>query len=151
MQRTTKLRVFLSSSSADSGLVDLLVRLLRFHGAQCWCSNDGLAGGDDWRRVLEQTLRACSHLVLVVSKSAASSEWINRELSFFRSSDAERRIVPLLLDATPTSTIDPMLDRIQHVDCRGSLAAGIEDLFAALDLWVPAPRLHARHRSPISW
>ena len=49
---------FISFSSKDQQIVDLLAHILRFHGIRTWISSSSLTGGEQWPREISEALRA---------------------------------------------------------------------------------------------
>lgn len=72
--------IFISHSSKDDATVRQLREWLEVHGNLPWVDSRQLTGGDALRLTLETQVRAASHVVVVVSIDALSSEWVQQEV-----------------------------------------------------------------------
>ncbi|HEV7912758.1 MAG TPA: toll/interleukin-1 receptor domain-containing protein [Albitalea sp.] len=110
--------VFISYSRQDRDLVTLAARLLRAGGATVFLDVSDIADGDKWEAVLLKAIAGCERIMVFWSAAAAASRWVEREWRTALS--LNKRIVPLILDATP---LPPQLAEFQ----------GVPDLVAMLE------------------
>ena len=92
-------RVFVSHCSEDYYFVDFLTELLKFHHVGVWVDQSNLEAGGEFPSDIEQALATCSALLIVVSQHSSKSRWMVREVSYFRAVNADRPVIPLVLDA----------------------------------------------------
>ena len=52
---------------------------------------------------LEDALAASRYLIVIASPNSAASEWVGKEIEYFRAHGAENRIIPFIVDGTPFS------------------------------------------------
>ena len=91
--------VFISYSRSDSGVVTLAANLLKAGGATVFLDVVDIAYGADWQQVLRDSIGLCERVLVFWSQAAADSKWVTREWKM--AAEAGKRIVPILLDATP--------------------------------------------------
>ena len=102
--------VFISYSHRDREIVSAAARLLRSGGATVFQDIADIKAGTRWKAALFQALDQCERVMVFWSSAAASSEWVERE---WRSAlEANKKIVPMLLDDTP---LPPPLSEFQGV------------------------------------
>lgn len=110
--------VFISYAREDRGPVMLAARLLRAGGATVFLDVHGIPEGEKWEPALKRAIERCERIMVFWSAAAAASQWVERE---WRAALAlNKRIVPLMLDATP---LPPPLAEYQ----------GVPDLVEMLD------------------
>lgn len=71
--------VFISHSSRDNSFVDELAAGLRGAGLKVWLDNQQLPDGARWVREIQQAVESCGAFVVVMSRAARESEWVERE------------------------------------------------------------------------
>src|SRR6266849_1324383 len=104
-------RIFISYCREDRPFVDRLLKKLAKLPVQPWQDVQELVVGQDWRHDIDQALRNCSLLLLVLSKISRHSPYVNYEWAFAMGAGA--RVVPILREAVP---LHPRLDGIQYID-----------------------------------
>ena len=92
-------RVFVSHCSEDYYFVDFLTELLKFHHVDVWVDRSSLEAGGEFPSDIEQALATCGALIIVISQHSPKSQWMAREVSHFRAVNADRPVIPLVLDA----------------------------------------------------
>jgi tetratricopeptide (TPR) repeat protein len=119
--------IFISYSSDDRPLAlrlaDDLARLY-----PVWIDRQGLAGGSEWSRDLEQALRDCAVFLVVVSDASNASDWVRREILLANQLDKVR--VPVLKEGDGILPL-PLVD-VQYVDFRAEYEGGLQDLLKVL-------------------
>ncbi len=121
-------KVFISHSWKDNDTAKNIARYLKQDGAEVWIDHRRISGGDSLPDRIGNALKWCDTLVLVWSKSAESSKWVNKEWKAALSLD--KKIVPCLLDDTE---IPILLCDILYIDFK-NFSKGYKELLRALDL-----------------
>jgi len=113
-----KPRVFVSHAHADASNVDQAVLApLRLAGADPWCSRHDIPLGADFTKQIETALRVCDAVVVVVSESAAGSQWVKAEVNYALSqSRFNGRVLPVILEKCAMDRIHSTLDRYNALD-----------------------------------
>jgi TIR domain len=91
--------IFLSYSRQDVHHVQLVEPRLREHGVSVWRDQEKLYAGQKWPKALGEAIAANDCLLLLWSKNAAKSEYV--ELEWCTALALRKTIVPCLLDDTP--------------------------------------------------
>jgi formylglycine-generating enzyme required for sulfatase activity len=106
--------VFLSYSRKDISFVNQLAADLKNAGIDVWYDVSGIAGGTRWRSEIENALRNCQAVIVVLSPDSIISEWVEREFLF--SSNLKRKIIPLMYRACelPLNYVD-----LNYIDAQG--------------------------------
>jgi hypothetical protein len=99
--------VFISYSRADVAWAEAIHDRLADDGFSSFWDRDSLRAGDDWEEKILDNLKACQHLIVLLSKHATGSNWVRREYMQFdalinvaRSGAGQlnRRLIFVLLD-----------------------------------------------------
>ena len=105
--------VFVSYSNDDRHYAEELLAALSESGLASW-NDESLMAGSDWAVEIETALRNAEVVVLLVSPSSLSSEWVNFELGLAIA--AGKRLIPVLI--RDVSYMPSNLSRIQYIDAR---------------------------------
>jgi hypothetical protein len=121
------LDAFLSHSSKDKPVASRLVDSVEAAGFSVWFDRDNLRGGDPLIQELQDALSKSKTLILLWSKAASKSEWVDAEwqAAYY----LKKKIIPCTLDRTP---LRPFLLRYISCDFRESYDAGASKLLEAL-------------------
>ncbi len=121
--------VFVSSSVADKNFVDLLMALLKFHSIEAFSSLPEFeeTSEDEAKRALAEA----DALIVVVSKGAAQSERVAKEIAAFQSEHPIAPIVSVLLDRTDPGEMVAALTDNQRIDFTQSMLTGYKELLTA--------------------
>jgi hypothetical protein len=125
-------KVFISHSSKDHYFVCLLVKLLKFHYIDTWCSSYDIQPGTQFPLVIEHAIKDANLLLVVTSENTIQSKWVTKEIAIFQTQNEEAVVVPLLLDSTNLDSIVPGLNYYQAIDFSQSMLEGCESLFCLL-------------------
>ncbi len=111
--------VFLSYNSADKKVAEEIAVFLATAQVGVWFDEWALAPGDSLIEEIDGALGRCSHYVLVWSRRAARSRWVQRELrsTLARVTSRRRRpikIIPVCVDKTPLPNICSDLSYLTH-------------------------------------
>ncbi len=106
-----QMQVFLSHSSKDKGFADQLVAALRGAGADVWYDEHNLGAGV-LRREINAQLAARPVVIILVSKAALTSQWVQDECEWAYNlyrRKPERLILPVVAAAYDPDDFDQML------------------------------------------
>ena len=116
MSTNFKWDIFLSHSNHDKTQVRRLAQDLKDRNLGVWLDNWEIKPGGHILTSVEEGLEYSHKLVLCLSKSAVTSDWVNRELSAILFKDPlnkENRYIPVLLEECQ---IPASLQAFSHVD-----------------------------------
>ena len=113
--------------------VQQLERALQAHDIAVWRDQESIYGGQQWPKAIGEAIAAHDYVLLVWSKSAAQSHFVEFE---WNSAIALRKtILPCLLDDTP---LPPALSAVNAIDVR-QLDDALPRILQALQRPLPAP------------
>jgi len=124
----TKRKVFISHSWEDNEISRKLAEYLKCDGADIWIDYSKIHGGDSLPRRISEALEWCDTLILLWSKSAKESYYVN--LEWENALDMRKIIIPCPLDETKRPAI---LRRCLFIDFK-NFDSGYRQLAYALDL-----------------
>jgi len=124
----TKRKVFVCHSWEDNEISRKLAEYLNREGADIWIDYTKIYGGDSLPRRISEALEWCDTLILLWSKSAQYSYYVN--LEWENALDLRKKIIPCLLDTTKRPAI---LSRYRFIDFK-NFDDGYRQLACALDL-----------------
>ncbi len=87
---------FVSYSHRDQKIVRQIVDALIDNGVNIWLDTM-LHPGENWQRVIEETLRRAAGIIVFVSQASAASEWVMYELRAIANKE-EGVIIPVILE-----------------------------------------------------
>jgi hypothetical protein len=134
--------IFISYSRKDTEFVRRLAGDLEQAGYDAWWDVEELRGGQAWAAEIEEHVRACDAVVVVLSPDSNRSEWVGKETLL--AIDLKKTIIPVKCrdSERPLALVDR-----QSVDFRGNYAEGLQDLLQALPSPSVAPRLEQPRQS----
>lgn len=121
-------KIFISYSHNDRPHAKKLASELKSAGAEVYVDYKGTKPGDSFPRRIEKALEWCDTLILLWTKEAQESHWVEKEWHY--ALNKQKRIIPCLVDGTELS---PLLSTTQYFDFR-EIGAGMSQLFGALEL-----------------
>lgn len=92
--------VFISHSTADKEFADALFDHLQDAGVRCWYAPRHLKGGRKLYEQIDGAIQVHDRLLLVLSKSSMTSEWVKSEIAEARAKEAvskQRVLFPIAL------------------------------------------------------
>lgn len=92
--------LFISYSREDAKRVSELATHLKESGANVWMDVESIAGGDEWRNQIAQGISEAKALVLSVSPSACSSDYVRKEVFF--AIRKNKPVIPVLVSDSRT-------------------------------------------------
>jgi hypothetical protein len=108
--------VFVSYSSADEKLATFVHKEVIRHGIDCFAACADLKPGDHWSPAILANLRESNYVVVLASKAASSSAFVNQEIG--AALIASKNLVPVVWDMDPAH-LPGWLGRVQAIDLRG--------------------------------
>jgi hypothetical protein len=126
-------KLFLSYARPDSDFALRLARDLRASGVNVWVDQLDIRPGDAWDRAVEDALKVCSGVLVVLSPTSINSRSVMDEVSY--ALEENKRVIPILYRATP---IPFRLRRLQHADFTSDYQRALSVLVPALGGTAPA-------------
>ena len=116
--------VFISYSSKDERLARVIHEELTTHGLSSFLASVSIPPGAVWPDMVLSELRASTWVIVLASKAAVTSSYVNQELggAFF----GVKTVVPIVWDMAP-SDLPGWLSRVEAIDLRNRT---LEDLRA---------------------
>jgi len=136
--------IFMSHSSVDREFTTLLAERLTGAGFRCWLDVNDIPDGSTWIREIEKAVTDCGALIVVMSKDARESEWVERETLL--SMNLRKPLFIVRIDDEPLPL--HLINR-QYTDFRTRPEAAFKKLIAALKkapLTEPLPEPNPRER-----
>lgn len=136
--------VFISYSRVDSDFARRLNDALQQQGKTTWFDQESIASGADFQQEIERGIENSANFLFIISPSSVKSPYCANEVE--RAAELNRRIVPVLYRAVPTSDVHPKLASVQWVDFNqhnGEFHTNFSDLVRTLD----TDREHVRNHT----
>lgn len=118
---------FLSYSHEDSEFAIRLAEDLKAGGASVWIDQLDIKPDTPWDLAIEDALRKCPRMLVILSPASVSSDAVLDEVSFALSE--RKTVVPVL---SRDCNIPLRLARLQHLDFRTDYRRGLEALLKVL-------------------
>lgn len=88
--------VFISYSSKDFGLAEQICRRLEDNEVKCWMAPRDIAAGMDYTAAIPDAIANCGCFLLVLTRSAQSSNWVHNEV--IDAVSKGKKIIPFLAE-----------------------------------------------------
>jgi hypothetical protein len=140
--------IFMSHSTVDRDFTLLLAERLTDAGFTCWVDVNDIPDGSTWLREIEKAVIASAALIVVMTKDARDSEWVERETLLAMS--LRKPLFIIRADDTPLPL--HLINR-QYTDYRSRPEAAFKKLVAALKktpLTDPLPEPNPRDQKKLS-
>jgi len=121
--------VFVSYSTHDVQLATFVHQELKRHNIDAFAACASLNAGDHWSPAILGNLKASNWVVVLASKAAASSAYVNQEIGGALIS--AKNVVPVVWDMSP-SELPGWLGRLQAIDLRGKAIDSLQREVSAL-------------------
>jgi hypothetical protein len=119
-------RIFISHASEDKRRARHVAAVLRRQGWQPWIDESDIPGGSAWAAAIQQALKACSVVVLLVTANSVSKEWVLDEIAAAR--NLRVPIIPAFLeDVRLPDELRFFMQRTQSVDISGLFSTSSDD------------------------
>jgi len=119
---------FISYAHEDGDFAELLQLRIEKHGYKAWRDIEKLAVGVDWRQEIDQNIKQCTALIVLLSPSSKESEYVTYEWAFAWGVGVP--VIPIMLKPTP---LHPRLETIQFLDFTNQPSRPWAKLMSALD------------------
>lgn len=121
------IRIFISHSWHDKEVVRRLEIELKTAGAEVWVDHSDVRIGDKITNRVENAFRWCNFVLLLWSKSASESEWVEAEWSAaFHSKKI--KIIPCTIDDQPLPFLLRNIRSIELIDFKHGITTLLNDL-----------------------
>ena len=125
--------VFLSHSSLDRSVANVVADLLRRHGIPVWYSSTEIRGAQQWHDEIGHALKRCDWFVVLLSPNSVVSSWVKRELMFaLKEQRYADKIIPVLIEACDSDQLSWTLSSLQVVNFIDDFENGCREL---LRIW----------------
>jgi hypothetical protein len=91
--------VFISHSSYDTWIANVIADKITALGAQPWLDKKELAGGDVIREKIMRGIRDCKEAIVLISPKSVKSQWVAVEIGAV--SVLRKRVTPILNHVSP--------------------------------------------------
>lgn len=123
--------VFISYSSQNKEAAQAICHVLEQNGIRCWIAPRDIPGGAQYGDIIETSIKECKVVVVLFSKSAAASPWVNGELNV--AFEEQKTIIPFRLDDTPLQGQSRvMLNQRHWIDAYPDYDTKFNDLVTAV-------------------
>lgn len=126
-------RIFISYARADTEFVLKLAKELRSAGVNLWLDQLDIPAGDRWDLAVEEALKACPCLLIVLSPASVDSHNVMDEVSF--ALGVKKKIVPVRYR---DCDIPFRLQRLQYIDFTVDYDNGFSRLLKVLNVVQPS-------------
>ena len=124
--RPSARRIFISHASEDKRVARRVAAILRRQGWDTWLDESDIRGGASWAASIQQALRSCSVMVLLVTANSVAKEWVLDEVAAAR--NLRVPIIPAVLQHVRLpDEVQFMLQRTQFVDVSALTTTSSED------------------------
>lgn len=110
--RHSRYVVFLSHSSLDTWIANVIAEKIQALGADCWIDEKDLTGGDVIVEDIIKGIDACHEAIVLISPNSVKSQWVSFEIGGVRAQ--HKRVTPVLNNVKPQQ-MAPMQD-IKGID-----------------------------------
>jgi len=119
-------RIFISHASEDKRRARGVAAILRRQGWDTWLDESDIRGGSSWAASIQQALRSCSVVVLLVTADSVAKEWVLDEIAAAR--NLRVPIIPAVLEHVRLpDELQFMLQRTQFVDVSALTTSSSDD------------------------
>ena len=91
--------IFISYSSKDKNVADVLCHYLEERGIPCWIAPRDILPGQTWAGAIVQAIRDCAAMVLIYTIESNASSQVANEVD--KAFSCAKTIIPFIVDATP--------------------------------------------------
>ena len=108
---------FISYSSEDEELAKFINKELKGHEITSFMASDSLQAGQNWQQKILENLRNSKWVVLLASRAACSSAFVNQEIG--GALHGSKNLIPIVWDMDP-SELPGWLKSVQAIDMSGN-------------------------------
>lgn len=119
--------VFVSYSRQDEDFVSQLIIRLKENNIPVWVDTQDIETGNPWDLVIEEALNKATHILVVLSRAAVSSQTVRDEINW--ALDEDKKVVPILINHC---TRPLRIRSIQYIDFTEDQSVAFEELMRQL-------------------
>lgn len=135
--------VFISYANADRTVADSLVERIEETGVRCWIAPRDEVPGLRYGDVIDEAVEQATVVIVLFSRSALESEWVNREVEL--AAALHKTIVPVRVDDVALrGQMRLLLNNLHWIDLHADRAQGIRQVVASVLRFLPEKQ-HAEH------
>lgn len=108
--------VFLSYARVDRRHMERVVATLSARSMTVWTDAHLSPGTPRWTREIELAIERSHAVVVILTPNSKRSEWVEREITYAQ--DRDKRIIPILAEGTPQTSVPLALATSQRLDAR---------------------------------
>lgn len=124
-------RIFISYSTKDTSIANKVVEYVEAHGYPCWIAPRNITPGKDYTDLLNDSLKGCSALILIVSDASIHSQWVKKELTTAVSYN--KKIIPFKIqNVVLDGGLEFMLNNVQWIDASSNVSSHFPDIIEGL-------------------
>lgn len=128
--------VFISYSTKDSDVANLVHSYLEGNGIPCWIASRNIEGGESFAVQIVDAINDCSAFVMISSSNSKESDHISNELSI--AFEDKKKIIPFRIEEFELSkTYNYYLRHAQWIDAFNNLNDGLRHLLLAIRSVIP--------------
>ena len=120
--------VFIAYADENRSLVEQIAQGLQREGFTLWTNLTDIQAGAEFQTVIDRGIEETDNVVYLLSPASGRSPYCQHELEYALS--LQKRIIPLLVEPTPTEEIPLALRDLQYID----LTDQVEQLVSELDI-----------------
>jgi hypothetical protein len=126
------MKIFFSYARSDSKFVLKLAEDMRSAGVDLWIDQLDIPTGARWDQSVEDALKACPRLLIILSPESVASQNVMDEVAF--AIDQNKKILPILYQ---NCDIPFRIKRLQFIDFTGDYNKAFANLLKAIDAYTP--------------
>lgn len=119
--------IFISHSTKDNDKTREIADMLKDADFDVWVDFDSIHDGTRWVHEIEKGIDSCSAVLVVWSKAAKQSEWVEKECLY--ALDSQK---PMFIARVENARLRLYLINIQFTDCTTNLFKGVTNLIETL-------------------
>ncbi len=125
-------QIFISYKAEERNLATKIKNKIEKSGHSCWMAPASIPGGSNYAAEIENAIVSCRALVLVFSKAAMNSKWVDREVD--RAINHDKLILPFRTELFPfNSQFNFYLTNVQFYDAFEDYDDALSRLIAQID------------------
>ena len=106
--------VFIAYAHEDRATSEQIRNSLRREGFTVWTNTTDIQAGTEFQQVIDRGIEETDNVVYLLSPASVSSPYCQHELEYALS--LNKRIIPVLVEATPIEKIPLKLQNLQYID-----------------------------------
>ena len=119
--------VFISYSSKEKEIADLVRETLENNGISCWMAPESIPASSGYAAEITEAISNCKAVVLILSYPSMKSKWVTKEVDFAICEN--KPIIPFHIDDSKLNkTFQLYLNNVQHIDAYKRVKMALGDL-----------------------